>query len=234
MKRNCACESVTNVADVTATSCGWRRAAGPMPGSPRGSACTPTRSAGSSSERCARRPRHYPRKHRRRSLGEQSWMMTRLPRGPHRDDETKSRHRTARGAWLDPRRDRIARGDAPQVDRPHNPSGNSLAVHVRGAGEAVNRIGDEQVGPGEAAQALDQFIARVIEEAKGHGNFDASLLDILTSHIVKEGRQKMRQRAPPPKSRRLPCCRRCAKGSRTTGHPTRYVLAVKNSFEMLG
>ena len=54
------------------------------------------------------------------------------------------------------------------------------------ADEAVNIVDDEQSGPEAAAQTLNQFIARVIEAAKSHDDFDADLLAILTNHIVKE------------------------------------------------
>lgn len=54
------------------------------------------------------------------------------------------------------------------------------------ADEAVNRVVDKQAGPEAATQTLDQFIARVTEAAKNHGDFDADLLAILIDHIVKE------------------------------------------------
>ena len=54
------------------------------------------------------------------------------------------------------------------------------------ADRVVNIVDDEQGGPEAAAQTLDQFIARVIEAAKNHDDFDADLLAILINHIVKE------------------------------------------------
>ena len=52
--------------------------------------------------------------------------------------------------------------------------------------EAAAENADEQNGPEMLAQAIEEFIASVIEEAQGQDGFDTDLLDILINHIVKE------------------------------------------------
>ena len=54
------------------------------------------------------------------------------------------------------------------------------------ADEAINPLDDTQLEPQAAAQTLNQFIGQVIEAARDRDDFDATLLAILTNHIVKE------------------------------------------------
>ena len=55
-----------------------------------------------------------------------------------------------------------------------------------GADEAAGTVQDEQLGPEAAAQTLDQFVAGVLDAARKREDFDATLLAILTNHIVRE------------------------------------------------
>jgi hypothetical protein len=52
--------------------------------------------------------------------------------------------------------------------------------------EAASPLDGEHSGPEAVAQTLGQFIAGVIDAARNHDDFDATLLAILTNHIVKE------------------------------------------------
>jgi len=52
--------------------------------------------------------------------------------------------------------------------------------------EAANAAGDEHFGSEAAAQTIERFIGQVIEAATRREDFDATLLKIVTTYIIKE------------------------------------------------